>query len=73
MNISRLQDRSEPGLTGRIMSPAMFSAISLDPISYLLAGLLFEVDLKVAFLAAGSLLVLTAVLGATSRTMRKAD
>jgi hypothetical protein len=38
-----------------------------------LAGLLVEVDLKVAFLAAGSLLVLTAVLGATSRTMRKAD
>jgi hypothetical protein len=38
-----------------------------------LAGLLVEVDLKVAFLAAGSLLVLTAVPGATSRTMRKAD
>ena len=73
MNISWLQDRSDPGLTGRIMSLAMFSAVCLDPISYVLAGLLVEVDPKVAFLAAGSLLVLTAVLGATSRTMRKAD
>lgn len=73
LNISWLQERSEPGLTGRVMSLAMFSAIALDPISYVLAGLLVELSLTVVFLAAGGLLLLTALLGATSHTMRTAD
>jgi hypothetical protein len=73
INISWLQERSEPGLTGRVMSLAMFSAIALDPISYVLAGMLVEINLTVAFLAAGGLLLFTALLGATSRTMRTVD
>ena len=73
INISWLQERSEPGLTGRVMSLAMFFAISLDPISYVLAGMLVEIDLALVFLAAGGLLLSTALLGATSRTMRAAD
>jgi MFS family permease len=73
VNISWLQERSEPDLTGRVMSLAMFSAIALDPISYVLAGMLVELSLTVVFLAAGSLLLFTALLGATSRTMRTAD
>ena len=73
VNISWLQERSAPGLTGRVMSLAMFSAVALDPISYVLAGLLVELSLTVVFLAAGGLLLLTALLGATSHTMRTAD
>ena len=73
MNISWLQERSEAGVTGRVMSLAMFSAIALDPVSYVLAGILVEVSLPAVFLAAGGLLLLTAILGATSRTMRTAD
>jgi len=73
VNISWLQERSEPGLTGRVMSLAMFSAIALDPISYVLAGVLVEINLSVVFLAAGGLLLFTALLGATSRTMRTVD
>ena len=73
VNISWLQERSRPGLTGRVMSLAMFSAVALDPISYVLAGFLVELSLTVVFLAAGGLLLLTALLGATSRTMRTAD
>lgn len=73
VNISWLQERSEPGLTGRVMSLAMFSAIALDPISYVLAGMLVELSLTVVFLSAGSLLLFTALLGATSHTMRTAD
>ena len=73
VNISWLQERSEPGLVGRVMSLAMFSAVALDPISFMLAGLLVEVSLEAVFLAAGGLLLLTAILGATSRTMRTAD
>ena len=73
VNISWLQERSEPGLVGRVMSLAMLSAVALDPISYVLAGLLVEANLEAVFLAAGGLLLFTAVLGATSRTMRTAD
>ena len=73
INISWLQERSEPGLTGRVMSLAMFSAVALDPISYVLAGMLVDINLTVAFLAAGGLLLFTALLGATSRTMRTVD
>jgi MFS family permease len=72
-NISWLQERSGPGLTGRVMSLAMFAAVSLDPVSFALAGLLAELGLAVLFLAAGALLALTAVLGAASPTVRRAD
>jgi MFS family permease len=73
ITISWLQERTEPGLLGRVMSFAMFSAVALDPISFALAGVLVELDLTAMFLAAGALLLLTAVLGVLSRTMREVD
>jgi len=73
ITISWLQERAEPGLLGRVMSLVMFSAVALDPISFALAGVLVEVNLEATFVGAGALLVLTASLGATSRTMRLAD
>jgi predicted MFS family arabinose efflux permease len=73
ITISWLQERTEPGLIGRVMSFAMFSAVALDPISFALAGVLVELDLTAMFLAAGALLLLTAVLGALSSTMREVD
>ncbi len=73
VTISWLQERTEPGLLGRVMSLVMFSAVALDPISFALAGVLVEVNLAATFVGAGSLLVLTASLGATSRTMRLAS
>jgi len=73
ITISWLQERTEPGLLGRVMSFAMFSAVALDPISFALAGILVELDLTAMFLAAGALLLLTALLGVLSRTMREVD
>jgi MFS family permease len=73
ITISWLQERAEPGLLGRVMSLVMFSAVALDPISFALAGVLVEVNLEATFVGAGALLLLTASLGATSRTMRLAD
>ena len=73
LNISWLQERSGAGLTGRVMSLAMFSSIALDPISYVLAGAIVELSLPAVFLAAAGLLLLTAALGATSHTMRTVD
>ena len=73
VNISWLQERSEPRLTGRVMSLVMFAAVSLDPLSFVLAGLLAELGLAVLFLCAGALLVLTALIGAASGAVRAAD
>ncbi len=72
-NISWLQERSEPRLTGRVMSLAMFAAVSLDPVSFVGAGLLVELSLTAVFLSAGVLLLLTALLGATSGAFRRSD
>ena len=73
INVSWLQERAEPGLTGRVMSLAMFATMAFDPVSFALAGILVEVNLEATFVGAGALLVLTAALGATSRTMRVVD
>ena len=72
VNISWLQERSEPHITGRVMSLAMFAAVSLDPLSFALAGLLAEAGLAVLFLSAGALLALTAMISASSGTVRRA-
>ncbi|MDQ3863284.1 MAG: MFS transporter [Actinomycetota bacterium] len=73
ITISWLQERAQPEMLGRVMSFAMFSAVALDPISFALAGVLVELDLTAMFLAAGTLLLLTAILGALSPTMREVD
>lgn len=73
INIYWLQERSEAGITRRVMSLAMFAAVAIDPMSYLLAGAFVELNPTAVFLADRILLVLTALLGATSRTMRTAD
>src|SRR5919107_2366105 len=73
ITISWLQERTEPRLIGRVMSLAMFSAVALDPISFALAGILVGINVTAMFVGAGALLLLTAVLGAASRTMREVD
>ena len=65
-----LQERSKPSLHGRVMSLMMFAAVAVDPLSYALMGVLSELDLTLMFAVASSLLVLTALSGAASRTVR---
>jgi MFS family permease len=65
-----LQERTKPTMHGRVMSLMMFAAVAVDPLSYALMGALSELDLRVMFAAAGSLLTLAALLGAASRTVR---
>lgn len=71
--ISWLQERVEPALRGRVMSLVMFCVVALDPVSYALAGFLVGVDLALVFVAAGALLMATAILGAASRGVRSFD
>ena len=73
ITISWLQERAEQGLLGRVMGLVMFSAVALDPISFALAGVLVEINLQATFVGAGALLLLIALLGAMTRTMRTAD
>ena len=68
--MSWLQERSEAGLRARVMSLMMFAAVAVDPISYTFVGALSEFDLRIVFALPGSLLVITALLGAATRTVR---
>jgi MFS family permease len=65
-----LQERTKPSLHGRVMSLMMFAAVAVDPPSYTLMGALGGLDLRIMFAAAGSLLVITALLSAASCTVR---
>lgn len=65
-----LQERTKPSMHGRVMSLMMFAAVAVDPLSYALMGALSELDLRMMFAAAGSLLAVTALVGAASRTVR---
>jgi MFS family permease len=65
-----LQERTRPSLRGRVTSLMMFAAVAVDPLSYALMGALSGLDLRIMFAAAGSLLTVTALLGAASRTVR---
>lgn len=71
--ISWLQERVEPALRGRVMSLVMFCVVALDPVSYALAGFLVGTDLALVFVAAGVLLIATALLGTASRVVRDFD
>ena len=68
--ISLIQGRSDPASVGLMMSLVMFAATALDPVSFLLAGVLAELGLTELFLFAGGLVLLTALVGATSGTTR---
>ncbi len=65
-----LQERTKPSLHGRVMSLMMFAAVAVDPLSYALMGALSEHGLRIMFAAAGSLLMVFALLGANSHTVR---
>lgn len=71
--VSWLQERVEPALRGRVMSLVIFCVIALDPVSYALAGALVARSLTLTFVAAGMLMLVTALLGALNGPVRKFD
>ncbi|MEP6751889.1 MAG: MFS transporter [Candidatus Dormiibacterota bacterium] len=68
--VSWLQRRTEPAMQGRVMSLVMLASMGLVPISFALAGFIAEVNPTALFLAAGGLMVATAVAAGASRTVR---
>ncbi|MDQ3508848.1 MAG: MFS transporter [Actinomycetota bacterium] len=69
--VTWLQERTDSAFTGRVMSLVMFAAVALDPASYAFAGFLSALGLKTLFLAAGAVMLLAVLVGASSRELRR--
>lgn len=70
---SWLQARAERAMLGRLMSLVMLAAVGLTPLSYAVAGIVVDTWATLLFLAAGSLVTLTAVVTTLSGTVRRLD
>jgi MFS family permease len=71
--VSWLQERIAPELRGRVMSLVVFCVVALDPVSYALAGALVGASLTLTFVAAGTLMLATTLLGGLSRSVWSFD
>ena len=63
MMIAWLQARTDPAMLGRVMSLLMLGSFGLGPVSLIIAGLLVETALTQLYIAAGALVLATALLG----------
>jgi MFS family permease len=59
LGLTWLQQQTATPMQGRMMSLVMFAAISLDPFSQALSGVLLDINLTGLFIAAGSIMFLT--------------
>jgi MFS family permease len=69
--IAWIQERTEPRLLGRTMSFVMLGSVVAAPLSLALAGLLVDTHATAMFVAAGVLVVVTAVIGIASGVPRR--
>jgi hypothetical protein len=70
---SWVQTRVNPALMGRVMSVLLFSGIGMIPISYAIAGVLAQWNLRGLFVIAGTVLVGFAAIGLSRRQVRAID
>jgi MFS family permease len=68
--ISWLQRRVDPEMQGRVMSLVMLASMGLTPIAYAASGAIADANVTFLFVAAGGLILITAVTAATSRSVR---
>ncbi len=68
-----LQRKTDSEMLGRVMSLVVFASVGLSPVSYTAAGALVDWNLAWTFLAAGGLVVLTAIYAATNQDVRSID
>ena len=55
-------------MQGRMMSLVMFAAIALDPFSQAISGVFLEISLTGLFVAAGGIMLITAVIVSLEQT-----
>lgn len=70
VGISWLQRRTIPAMQGRVMSLVMLASAGLVPISYALSGAIADLNATALFVGAGVLMLVTALVAASSRTVR---
>lgn len=62
LNTVYLQRKADPNMRGRVMSVVLLAAFGLTPFSYLAAGALNKIDLRLVFVINGALVFLAAFL-----------
>ena len=62
-----LQQETAISMQGRMMSLVMFAAVSLDPFSQAISGVLIDTSLSSLFLAAGITMLFTALVASLSQ------
>jgi MFS family permease len=63
-----LQQETAIVMQGRMMSLVMFAAVALDPFSQAISGVLLDISLTGLFLAAGTTMLITALVSLLNRT-----
>ena len=69
--ISWMQQRTDPGMQGRVMSLAMLSSIGLEPVALAVAGAVAGHDLGLLFWGSAVAIELTALGASLSRSVRQ--
>jgi MFS family permease len=68
-----IQECTEPRMLGRVMGLFMLGISLLEPLSFGIAGLMADRNLKLLFIGSGIISLLTAVASLSSRTLRTSD
>lgn len=63
-----LQQETAIAMQGRMMSLVMFAAVALDPFSQAISGVLLDMSLTGLFLAAGTIMLITALVSLLNQT-----
>jgi MFS family permease len=67
LGLTWLQQQTETQMQGRMMSLVMFASVALDPFSQAISGVLMDVNLTGLFVAAGMVMLVTALVSSLSR------
>jgi MFS family permease len=69
--ISWMQQRTDPGMQGRVMSLAMLASVGLEPVALAVAGAVAARDLGLLFWASAVAIEVTALAASLSRSVRR--
>jgi hypothetical protein len=68
-----IQESTEPRMIGRVMGLFMLGISVLEPLSFVIAGLMADHHLELLFIGGGIISLVTAITSLSSRTLRNSD
>jgi MFS family permease len=68
-----IQECTEPRMIGRVMGLFMLGISVLEPLSFVIAGLMADHNLELLFIGSGVISLITAIASLSSRTLRNSD